>query len=179
MKKVFLWTIFIYSLFIINFSLADETTAQLKQLPQGLTEISPAEGTTAQLKPLTKSPTEVPHVSEGLKTRISLDLRNIEIVEALKFLSMKAEMNIITTKNVEGRITLLVQDVPVQDILDVMLRSNELAYTKEGRIYNVMTAEEYKALFGKKFADVRQVKVFRLKYTIPDQAFTLLDTLKS
>jgi type II secretory pathway component GspD/PulD (secretin) len=92
---------------------------------------------------------------------------------------MKASINIVITKNVAGKVTLMVDNVPVKDIFDIMLRSNELAYIKEGDIYNVMTEEEYKLLLGKKFADVRQVKIFSIKYAIPDQVFTLFDTLKS
>ena len=110
---------------------------------------------------------------------ISLDLRNIDIVDALKFLSMKAGLNIITTKAVTGRVTLMVENALIQDVFDLMLRSNSLAYDKKGDIYNVMTQEEYRALYGKSFSDVRKVKVFYLKYTVPEQAFSLLDMLKS
>jgi type II secretory pathway component GspD/PulD (secretin) len=60
-----------------------------------------------------------------------------------------------------------------------MLRSNSLAYDRKGEIYSVMTEPEYKALYGKNFFDTRQVKVFRLKYAVPEQAFNLLDALKS
>jgi type II secretory pathway component GspD/PulD (secretin) len=60
-----------------------------------------------------------------------------------------------------------------------MLRSNNLAYDLQGEIYNVMSQEEYRALYGKSFSDIRKVKVFYLKYTIPEQAFSLLDMLKS
>jgi type II secretory pathway component GspD/PulD (secretin) len=42
-----------------------------------------------------------------------------------------------------------------------------------------MSEEEYKALYGRKFSDLRMVKSFRIKYAIPEQVFTLLDTLKS
>ncbi|MBU0548872.1 MAG: hypothetical protein KJ838_00905, partial [Candidatus Omnitrophica bacterium] len=75
---------------------------------------------------------------------ISLDLRNIEIADALKFLSAKAGFNIIPTKDVSGRITLMVENVSVMDVFDIMLRSNSLAYEKQGEIYNVMTEKEYK-----------------------------------
>ncbi|MBU1871745.1 MAG: hypothetical protein KKH80_02975 [Candidatus Omnitrophica bacterium] len=114
-----------------------------------------------------------------MQGRISLDLRDIDIVDALKFLSIKAGINIITTKAVTGRVTLMVDNAPIKDVFDLMLRSNELAYDKRGEIYNVMTQKEYSALYGKDFGDVRQVSVFRLKYTIPAQAFNLLDALKS
>ncbi len=122
---------------------------------------------------------EIEPMAEGMQGRISLDLRNIEVTDALKFLSMKTGVNMISTKDVSGRITLMVLNVPAKDVFDIMLRSNGLAYTKEGEIYNIMTGDEYKALFGKGFADIREVKVFRIKYAIPEQVFTLLDALKS
>ena len=127
--------------------------------------------------PSSKSATPVTPV--GMDGKLSLDLRSTEMIDALNFLAMKAGINIIATKNVAGRVTLMVENVPVQDVFNIMLRSNGLAYTKQGEIYNIMTEEEYKALFGKKFSDIRQVRVFRLKYAIPEQAFSLLDAMKS
>jgi len=115
----------------------------------------------------------------GMQGRISLDLRNIDIVDALKFLATKANLNIITTKAVAGRVTLLVNNAVIQDVFDVMIRSNNLAYDRRGDIYNVMTQEEYRVLYGKSFSDVRTVKVFYLKYAIPEQAFSMLDMIKS
>lgn len=114
-----------------------------------------------------------------IQGKISLDLRNIDAVDALKFLAMKTGMNIVVTKNVSGRVSLSVSDVNIRDVFDIMLRLNSLAYDTKGDIYNVMTEAEYKALYGKKFSDTRQVKVFRLTYAIPEQAFNLLDAVKS
>jgi len=115
----------------------------------------------------------------GMKGFISLDLRGIDVVDALKYLATKADLDIVTTKSVAGRVTLMVEDVAVQDVFDVMLRSNDLAYDKTGDIYSVMTQEEYVALYGRPFADTRIVETLRLKYTIPEQAFSLLDMIKS
>jgi type II secretory pathway component GspD/PulD (secretin) len=114
---------------------------------------------------------------EGKK--ISLNLRNIDIIEALKFFSMKTGLNIIPTSRVSGRVTLSIELADVKDVFDIMLRSNNLAYDKRGSIYNVMTEDEYRRFYGRSFSDTRQVKIFRLKYAIPEQAFTLLDTIKS
>lgn len=114
-----------------------------------------------------------------VSNRISLDLRDIEIKDALKFLAEKADLNIIPTKQVAGRITLMIKDAPVDDIFEIMIRSNGLAYEKIGDIYNVMTEAEYKERYGKGFDDIRQVKVFHLKYIIPDQAFNIIDSIKS
>ncbi len=111
--------------------------------------------------------------------KISLDLRDMDIAEALKFLAGKAGLNIIPTAKVSGRVTLMVNDVPIQDVFDLMIRSNNLAYDKRGDIYNVMTEDEYKSYFGKNFSDDRQVRVFHLKYAVPEQVFSILDSFKS
>ena len=131
------------------------------------------------IKDSSSSPLTGDIIPGGMGGSVSLDLRNIDIIEALKFLAVKAGANIIATKNVAGRVTLMVENVPVRDIFDIMLRSNGLAYVKQGEIYNVMTEEEYKAIFGRKFSDIREVRVFKLQYAIPEQAFSMLDALKS
>ncbi len=111
--------------------------------------------------------------------RISLDLRSTEVTDALKYLATKGQLNIAISKNVAGRVNLFLTDVPIRDVFDLILRSNQLAYDRQGVVYNVMTEEEYRALYGRKFSDLREVKTFRLQYAIPQQAFNLLDTMKS
>ena len=115
----------------------------------------------------------------GMDEVISLDLRSTEAADALKYLATKGGLNIAISKDVAGRVNLLLSDVPIRDVFDLILRSNELAYEKKGAVYHVMTEQEYRALYGRKFSDLREVKTFRLQYAIPQQAFNLLDTLKS
>jgi type II secretory pathway component GspD/PulD (secretin) len=115
----------------------------------------------------------------GMDERVSLDLRSAEVTDALKFLAEKGGLNIAISKNVAGRVNLLLDDVPIRDVFEIVLRSNELAYDKQGNVYNIMTEAEYRGLYGRKFADLREVRSFRLQYAIPEQAFNLLDTLKS
>ncbi len=117
--------------------------------------------------------------SAGMEERVSLDLRSTEVTDAIKYLATKGNLNMSISKNVSGRVNLLLTDVPIRDVFDLILRANELAYDKQGTVYNVMTEAEYKALYGRKFSDLRQVKTFRLQYAVPQQAFNLLDTLKS
>ncbi|MCM8792680.1 MAG: hypothetical protein NC826_06065 [Candidatus Omnitrophica bacterium] len=121
---------------------------------------------------------EVP-LADPFSLRLTLEFKDMDVVDVLKYLAGKAGVNIVTTKNVSGRVTLSVDNVLLKDIFDIILRSNNLAYAKQGEIYTVMTEAEYKALYGKSFSDMRQVKIFRLRYAIPEQAFSLLDALKS
>ncbi|PIU40390.1 MAG: hypothetical protein COT00_01945 [Candidatus Omnitrophica bacterium CG07_land_8_20_14_0_80_50_8] len=117
--------------------------------------------------------------SLGLNEKVSLDLRNIEVSDAIRFVAQKGGLNLAVSKNVSGRVQLLLNDVPVGDILDIILITNQLAYEKRGDIYYIMTETEFKERFGRKFSDTRKIKVFRLKYAIPDQAFALFEILKS
>ncbi|MCG8430657.1 MAG: hypothetical protein MJA29_05760, partial [Candidatus Omnitrophica bacterium] len=116
---------------------------------------------------------------ELFKMPFSIDLRDMEVVEALRYVSAKTGINIVASSQVLGRVTMILEDVPMKDIFDLILRLNNLAYVKKGEVYQVMTQDEYRALYGKMFADTRKVKVLRLKYAVPEQVFSMLDALKS
>lgn len=117
--------------------------------------------------------------AQGLRERVTLDLRNIDIAEALKFVAMKGNLNMVIGKNVAGRVSLYLSDVTVADVLEIMLLSNNLAIAKQGEIYNVMSETEYQALYGRRFADLRIAKIFKLRYAVPSQIFTVLSSVKS
>ena len=114
-----------------------------------------------------------------MSQRITLDLRNMPVNDALKYIALRSGLNIVTSKAVTGQVTFQLEDVPLKDIFDITLLSNNLAYEKIGEIYYVMTEKEYEARYGKSFSDAREVKTFHLKYAIPEKAFDVLDTLKS
>ena len=115
----------------------------------------------------------------GLNKKISLDLRNIDAIEALKYIAKTGELNFAIGKGVSGRVTLSVENVTLKDALDLVLISNDLAYEKKGDIYSIMTGREYETMFGKKFSDPREMRIFRLTYATPDKVFKMLEGLKS
>ncbi len=128
---------------------------------------------------LSQGKAEIPFGEGGMEQRISLDLRGIEVTDALKYLAERGGLNIVVSKNVAGRVTLLLSDVPIKDFFDIILRSNDLAYDEKEGVYYIMAEAEYRTLYGKRFSDMRKVKVFRLEYAIPEKAFNLIDMLKS
>ncbi len=165
---------------------ADEEAASSESQDQS----SPTEEPTAQdvssdapLTPLSEQQTpadqSIQAGSAGLDEKVSLDLRNIDVTDALRFLAQKAGLNLVISKSVTGRVQLLLNNVPVRDVMDLIMITGQLAYEKRGDIYYIMTEAEFKERFGRKFSDTRQVKVFRLKYAVPDQAFSLFEILKS
>lgn len=110
---------------------------------------------------------------------ISLDLRALDITDVLKYLALRGGMNIVVSKNVTGRVSFMLANVSIRDVFDVILRSNSLAYEKCGNIYTIMTEKEYYERYGKQFSDMREVRIFRLKYAVPESVFSLADALKS
>ena len=115
----------------------------------------------------------------GLSKRISVDLRQIDILAVMKFLAEEGELNIVTGKNVGGRVTLSLKDVTLQDVLDIISLSYELAYVVQNGIIHVMTEADYQRLFGSSFADQRQVRRLQLQHADPTSVAALLGNLKS
>lgn len=142
----------------------DETASEKEVL-------DPVESLASEDVPLT--------MEEGLAKKISLDLRGMDIVDTIKFLSLKGNLNIVTSKNVSGRITLFLKDVTIADTLEVILLTNKLASVKKRNIITIMTEAEFEALYGKKYIDKREVLTVKLKYALPSTVGTALESLKS
>ncbi len=116
---------------------------------------------------------------DGLSKRVSLDLRAMDIIDTIKFLSMKGNLNIVTSKNVTGRITLFLNNVSIGDVLDVILLTNNLACQDKNNIITIMTEAEYEALHGKKYTDKRRIRTITIKYADVEKTLTMLDGIKS
>jgi type IV pilus secretin PilQ/predicted competence protein len=118
-------------------------------------------------------------MEEGLARKIALNLRDMDIIDVLKFLAQKGNLNIVTSRNVSGRVTLTLSDVSIGDVLDIILISNGLAWRKKNNIIYVMTEEEYLATYGKSFYKDLAVKTIKFSYVKPRYAFSVLENLKS
>ena len=107
-------------------------------------------------------------IEEGEKTGISLDLRGIDITEFFKVLSKNLDINIIPSKSVAGRINLFLNNINYEDALEVVILSQGLAYEKKGdNIMMVMTAAEYKTLYGEEFNDKKDFVTVKLESAQP------------
>ncbi len=115
----------------------------------------------------------------NLSRKVSLALNDTNIVDALIYLSEKAEINVAVSKTVQGRATLSLNNVSIRDALDIILLSNELALEKRGEIFYVMPASDYESLHGEKWSEMRQVKIFKLRYAKPADVANILNSIKS
>lgn len=115
----------------------------------------------------------------GLGKTIFLDLRDINVVDVIKFLGLEGDLNIVTSKTVQGRSTLLLREVTIRDALDIICISNQLAYDIKNNIIYVMTEEEYTAVYGKAFNDKRKLLTRKLKYAKPSYIQSALQSMLS
>jgi type II secretory pathway component GspD/PulD (secretin) len=124
-----------------------------------------------------EKPTET--LEERLQWSITLDVREMNIVDVLKFLALKGDFNMVTSRDVAGRITLFLKNVKINDALDIVVIANRLAYHIDKEIVHVMSEAEYEANFGKRFNDQNIVEIIQLKYAKPSYTLAALDSLKS
>lgn len=122
----------------------------------------------------------VPEQSSTQKIqRISLDLKGMEVVEALQILVTKGNLNVVIGNNVRGRVTLFLKDVEIRDAFEMILSSNNLACDPRNGILYVITDREYENLYGRTYGDAKQVKIIKLKYGKAAEVAKALDQIKT
>lgn len=115
----------------------------------------------------------------GSEETISLDFKGMDVVDVLKLLAQRGNMNIAISNNVRGKVTMFLKDVSVNDAFEIILVSNELAYEQAGNIINVMTGKDYENLYGQKFNDKRIIESFELKHAKAEEVSKALNQIKS
>src|SRR5665213_2856966 len=68
-------------------------------------------------------------LDDRMARKITLDVRDMNIVDVIKFLAQKGDFNVIISPSVEGRSTVLLHEVAIKDALDTVsythLRAHE------------------------------------------------------
>ncbi len=120
-----------------------------------------------------------PEMEQKLEKTIFLDLRDINVVDVFKFIAVQGNVNVVTSKNVQGRSTLVLKNVKIRDALDILVISNGLAYEVRENIIYIMSEEEYTQTRGKSFNDKRKVLTRTLIYAKPTYVVTTLQAVQS
>lgn len=112
-------------------------------------------------------PLKMPTSIEGEK-KISLDLKDADLLDVLRLISHKVNINIIPSPNVKGMITLRVDDLPWRTVLKMVLANQGYTFIEEEDVIKVDTEG---ALIG----DVI-TKIITLNYA---NASTIVTSLQS
>ncbi len=111
--------------------------------------------------------------------KVSLNFRNTDIHDVLKTLASEGGVNIVSSKAVQGTVTISIDNIDVMKALSLVVEMQGLAYYKDGGIIKVITANEYKQRFGKEFRDLMKTRVVKLHYANADQIVKSIFQLKT
>lgn len=93
-----------------------------------------AEEPIAESIPIPPPPTTAPG-------NVSLDFKDADINNVLRILSLKSKVNIVTGPEVQGTVTIRLEDVPWEKALDVVLRTYGYVYERKDNIIRVTTKD--------------------------------------
>lgn len=107
---------------------------------------------------------------------ITLDVKEIDIADVIRMIADQSGLNIITSKNVQGVISINLQNIPVETALESILKVNNCVYVKDDDIIQVYTIAEIKQ--KEQFAPFI-TRVFSPEFTKASDLKPLLTSLKS
>ncbi len=96
-------------------------------------------------KTISSSPTvnSTTTVSREMSSRVSLDFVNTDVVQILKALALQTNVNIVTSPEVSGKLTVSLGSVSLQEALDLITSMAGVRYTKMGNTYVVTSAAKF------------------------------------
>ncbi|HEX9365236.1 MAG TPA: secretin N-terminal domain-containing protein, partial [Vicinamibacterales bacterium] len=107
---------------------------------------------------------------------INFDFEDADLRAVLRVFANESGLNMIIDPQVQGRVNVLLNDVPWDQALDQILRSNKLGYTVEGNILRIAPlgvladeqAAQQKLVEAKALAGELRVQTFPLSYAKGD-----------
>jgi type IV pilus assembly protein PilQ len=95
--------------------------------------------------------------------RITMDFKDADIKDVLRLISDKSDMNIIAGGEVQGTVTLKLEDVPWEKALNIILKTQGYVYERDDNIIRVTTRENLSMedletkLFSLNYADAESI----------------------
>ena len=114
---------------------------------------------------------------------VSLDFVDADIRNVLKILSLKSGLNIVTSPEVSGAISIQLTDVPWKQALEVILETYGYAYEQKGNVIMVTTVEDLRqrrenaAMLAEQEPLV--TKIFTLNFAKASDIIASLEKMKS
>jgi len=78
---------------------------------------------------ITADPAPKMSFEQRLKMKISLDYKNADVLTVLRSLSWTYKLNIVTSPDIKGKVTISLEDVTVKEALEAIITVNGLAYS--------------------------------------------------
>ena len=107
--------------------------------------------------------------------RLSLSIQDADIRSVLKGLSIKKKLNIVTSKDVSGKISVNVHNLTLKEVLDAIITINGFSYIQKDNIIFVTNSKEGAQ---ENLLD-QEMRIFKLKYADIDEVKKVIDKLVS
>jgi type IV pilus assembly protein PilQ len=141
-----------------------------EELKEGVKEIAkPATAKVPQeIIPAEEEVSEVER-KEYTGQKISLDFKDADIRNILRLIADISGLNIIVSENVKGKVTIKLENIPWDEVLNIILETNNLGKLWMGSVLRIETQEEIRRISEEKYrAQKSQEKVAELKSVVVD-----------
>lgn len=96
---------------------------------------------------------------------ITLDFQNADIQNVLRIIADVSGLNIVTSDEVKGQITIRLKDIPWDQALDVILESKDLSKMQLGNVVRIAPADKIKAAQDRLIASQKTEEQLEPLYT--------------
>lgn len=103
---------------------------------------------------------------------IELHAQEEDLSTVLEMLSRQAEVNIVASSKVSGKVTADLYDVSVEEVLQAVSRANNLRWVREGEFIYIHTPEEMKEI--RESEERLETRIFQLNYLTSEEARKLV-----
>jgi type IV pilus assembly protein PilQ len=119
-----------------SFKPADEPVATAAPAAQPTTgSASPLGGTTA----VAQAPATAPATAKFTGEPISVNLKDVDLRDFFRLIHEISGLNVVLDPNVKGSLTIVLDDVPWDQALDIVLKNNDLDKQLDGNVLRIAT----------------------------------------
>jgi len=131
---------------------------EAKPVEEPAIAVAPPPKEQAEPAPIAVMPAPPVVAGSYLGQKISLDLQEVDIRNVLRLLADVTGKNIVVEPNVKGTVTLKVDNVPWDQVLELILKINDLDSVMEGNVIRIATAAKIKAELDRRREEVEAKK---------------------
>jgi len=139
---------------------------QTSQAPSASSGIQPAVNLAAEQKAMVAAQASAPE-PKYTGEPISVNLKDVDLKDFFRLIHEISGLNVVLDPNVKGTLTIVLDDVPWDQALDIVLKNNDLARQLDGNILRIATVETLR-----READARRAQHEAEALAVDKQTFT-------
>ena len=117
------------------------------------------------MKAISVAQAEMQQANISPNQSVSMDMRNVNIVEIVQLLANSSGLNIVIPDDLQGEVTVKLKEVAWEDALDSILRTKGFGYQKQGTVLRIDALDRLKGDLGShvfvlKYVDANDMKSF-------------------